>query len=99
MWLGLGRRSEFLGYEGHGFGTRGDDALQLRVFHGTEHGLERCAGLVSGGDEFAAGDERLGADGFLGRGLPALADVLPVVKIAAAGEAIHTMQGEVLLKA
>ena len=37
----------------------GDEAFELGVFGRLEHLLEARAGLVAGGDEFAAGEERL----------------------------------------
>ena len=76
----------------------GDCSLELGVIYCAEDLFEGWAGVVSGGDEVAAGDERLGAHGFWRHGLPAFADKLPMVEVAAAGEAIHAVEGEMLVE-
>ena len=89
---------ELRSHQLHGFAGCGDCAFQLGVFYGAEDLFEGRARVVAGGDEFAAGDERTRAHGFRRHGLPAFADKLPMVEVAAAGEAIHAVEGEMLIE-
>src|SRR5208282_2379328 len=87
-----------LAYQGHGFDGGGDEAFKLGVFDGTEHVLELRAWFVSGGNEFAAAEQELGADYLFGRGFIALAHEVVDVEVAVSGQAIHAVQGQVLIE-
>ena len=85
--------------EGERFVAGVNGTFELGFFYCVEDGLELGSGRVTESDEVVAGEERGGADFVGGHGMEALGGEAVVVEVAAGGETIHAVEGEVLFEA